>query len=76
MDVAQNNYEADVPQRSRIVANPSPVASLPLQIFITWDYYVQCVFSFVTAVLLLYKVYQFSFPSTYFFLEALLLAAL
>ena len=47
------------------------MASLALQVFITWDYYVQWVFVYLTAVLFFYKIYQFSFPMEMFFFEAL-----
>jgi len=56
-------------QNSKIVANPSPVASLSLQIIITVDYYAQWVFLYVTGVLLFWKIYQFSFPLGIFFFE-------
>ena len=58
-------------QNSKIVANPKPVASLTLQIFITLDYYVQWIFTLITGLLLSYKIYQFSFPIGIFFLETL-----
>ena len=58
-------------QNSKIVANPSPVASLTLQVFIAMDGYVQWVYVIVTSILLFYKIYQFSFPIGIFFLEAL-----
>ena len=44
-------------QNSKIVANPKPVASLTLQIFITLDFYVQCIFTLITGLLLSYKIY-------------------
>ena len=58
-------------QNSKIVANPSPVASLALQVFISLDSYCQWLYCFVTGVLLFYKIYQFSFPIGIFFLEVL-----
>ena len=58
-------------QNSKIVANPSPVASLALQVFITLDSYCQWLYCIVTGVLLFYKIYQFSFPIGIFFLEVL-----
>ena len=53
------------------MANPSPVASLTLQVFITLDYYAQWLFVLVTSILLFYKIYEFSFPIGIFFLETL-----
>ena len=44
-------------QNSKIVANPSPVASLALQVFITFDGYCQWLYCIVTGVLLFYKIY-------------------
>ena len=52
------------------------MASLSLQIFITIDYYVQWVFIYITAILLFYKIYQFSFPFGIFFLEGLIFVLL
>ena len=62
-------------QNSKIVANPSPVASLPLQVFITGDYYVQWAFLLITGVLFFYKIYAFSYPMTIFVFEMLLFIA-
>ena len=53
------------------MANPSPVASLALQVFIKFDGYCQWLYCIVTGVLLFYKIYQFSFPIGMFFLEVL-----
>ena len=40
------------------------------------DYYVQWAFVYITAVLLFYKIYQFSFPIGIFFLEVLIFVLL
>ena len=56
-------------QNSKIVANPSPVASLSLQVLMTIDYWVQWAFVYITSVLLFWKIYQFSFPQGIFFFE-------
>ena len=58
------------------MANPSPVASLTLQVFITIDYYVQWVFVVITGVLMFYKIYEFSFPIGIFFMEILIFVLL
>ena len=57
---------------SKLVADPSPVASLALQLMIFIDYYVQWLFLYVTGVLMFYKIYLFSFPLGSFFLDVLI----
>ena len=52
------------------------MASLTLQIFLTADYYMQWVFVYITAVLMFYKIYLYSFPLGIFFLEALVFIVL
>ena len=63
-------------QNSKIVANPSPVASLTLQVFITVDSYVQWTFLAITGVLFFYKIYAFSYPMGLFLIEFVLFVAL
>ena len=68
--------DGDGIQNSKIVANPSPVASLSLQVLITIDYYLQWVFVFTTIFMLFWKVYKFQFPIEVFFLELLIFIVL
>ena len=61
---------------SKLVANPNPVASLSLQVTIKIDYYVQWVFVYITGILMLYKIYEYSFPLSSFFVDMLIFVGL
>ena len=63
MDATRDNQEKEgVTELSRIVSKPNPVAYLSLQIILLIDYYVQVIFSIVVSVLMLYKLYLYTYP--------------
>ena len=63
-------------QNSKIVANPTPVASLTLQVCIHVDYYVQWAYFIITSFLMFWKIYRYSYPIEIFAFEILLFVIL
>ena len=42
---------------------------MPLQVLLTWDYYLQWFYTYLTLAMLFYKIYRFSFTPRLFVLE-------
>ena len=47
-----------------------------LQVLLSWDYYIQWAFTYLTLTLLFYKVYAFTFPARLFTAEVIILVIL